>query len=87
LNPHQHTISSSIESHQHRIHSITSASSSNHISISSSIPSVAATSNPQQQQSIMVLPSAKTYINAHNKRPHGGPLVSPPAQITTHTNV
>jgi hypothetical protein len=30
----------------------------------------------------MVFPSAKIYINGHNKRPNGGPLVSPP--ITNH---
>jgi hypothetical protein len=48
----------------------------------------AATSNQQQhqQQSIMVFPSATTYINGHNKRPNGGPD-TPPTQITTHTNV
>jgi hypothetical protein len=27
----------------------------------------------------MVFSSAKTYINGHNKRPNGGPLVSPPS--------
>jgi hypothetical protein len=35
----------------------------------------------------MVFPSAKTYINGHNKRPHGGPLVPPAPRITTHTKV
>jgi hypothetical protein len=36
---------------------------------------------------IMVFPSAKTFINGHGKHPNGGPLVSPSSQITTLKNV